>query len=210
MVNKKAVANVVGIVLAAGIAIALVTSAYLWGSQILDKRDATTKFLVGKNFMDSVQNEIENIVNNQGGEVSLNIPGGSVGLVDYDGTADGNNIIYTFDVNQPLVLEGGQVRLDVTSYADFETGTELGTFGESSPGILTIKSTSTSQGFLVDLKLHFRELLTSETSGVLIALEEGGISSEGESRISLSYGGTEPATIGGREVQKFIVNVDVS
>lgn len=176
---------VISFVLVVGIGIALVATAYIWGKPILEKRTTITEFSAVKSFMEDLNRRISDIANSQSGEFSLNIPVGSISVEEYNpGDPPGsNNITLTFSVPQPLILEGGITYLGVTTYSDIINKT--GTFGESSPGILSLESERTSQGFFLSMKLHFRELDT-EDRGFLIALE-GGISAAGENRIIVSF-----------------------
>lgn len=198
---------VISFVMVVGIGIALVSAAYVWGSAILEKRSSIIEFETAKNFMLNLQEEIVRLADEQSGEVALNIP---VGSMSVDDDTSGNNINLVFTIPQAIALEGSTVYLGVTTYSDITN--EVGTFGESSPGVLKMTTQRGISGQDVVLQLHFRPLKAGNRE-FRISLDTGGGAGSGSGRIIASYDRTvtqQGAGHQGEDVELIYIRVTVA
>ncbi len=153
----------VSIVLLSGIVISLVGAAYFWGMPLIDKRAASTDFTSANNLMTDINKKILSLANAGGGTTEIELSK-AVTLVPA-GAADTNNnsLIMTYGVNQPIIYpgaEGGTIYLGATDFGDASEG--IGVFGQSSPGIITVKQNKTTEGsYILYSRLRYRQLRTS-------------------------------------------------
>ena len=189
----KAQVSVISIILISGIIISLVGASYMWGVPLIEKRTIITEFSNGENFVKSANDAVINIVNTGSGKETLDIPTGSVEVIP-DSAADENknSIILNLGINQPFVFGTEDVYLGEASFNDIES--EVGVYGESSPSIISLTSKASGTGYIVPIKLHFRELdtVTAPKKGykIIIKTVDGG-KKTGTGKLSISYGGIE-------------------
>ena len=157
----KGQSEAVSIVLISGIVIALVSVAYIWGVPLLQKRTASTDFSRTSAFIQHLDSRIVELANLGSGRETLPLPAGALRIVP-DGKDDplNNSLTLELTIDQPLVFGNGSTILG-GSYAD--VGQEVGIQGESPPGVITLQSRPLGSGFVVSMKLHYRELMTTET-----------------------------------------------
>ena len=175
------------IILVSGIVISLVGVTYMWGAPLIEKQSIKTRFSAGSSFIKSLDNAIVDIANS-GGSTEMSIPFG-LAVVEPDGSQDGNSITFQFSSSQPLLSSNATTYLGDVSYEDIAN--EVGIFGKSRPGIISLSSHTTGQGVLVTMKLHYRELdSTIPLNGYRISLSKSGRGS-GSSKITITSEGSE-------------------
>lgn len=196
----KAQVQAISLVLITGIVMSLAGAAYFWGRPLIEKRSAITDIASAESFILRLNDEIMDVARNRG-EKSLNIPSlpGSSMLVN----GSGNEIIYSFVSNQPM-LKLGDKRMPVP--IETEHIEVIGTYGES-PRIITLESRAYETQYLMTLRLRYRQLNTDTVprKGYGIVLNSAG--KTGNNKISVSFAGTETQSLSGIEV--LITNVDV-
>ncbi len=196
----KAQVQAISLVLITGIVMSLAGAAYFWGRPLIEKRSAITDIASAESFILRLNDEIMDVARNRG-EKSLNIPSlpGSSMLVN----GSGNEIIYSFVSNQPM-LKLGDRRMPVP--IETEHIEVIGTYGES-PRIITLESRAYETQYLMTLRLRYRQLNTDTVprKGYGIVLNSAG--KTGNNKISVSFAGTETQSLSGIEV--LITNVDV-
>ncbi|MBN2330805.1 MAG: hypothetical protein JXC85_03240 [Candidatus Aenigmarchaeota archaeon] len=197
---RKAQVQAISLVLISGIVISLAGAAYFWGRPLIEKRTAITDIASAESFILQLNDEIVDVARNKG-EKSLNIPAipGSSLLVN----ASGNEIIYSFITSQPM-LKLGDKRMPVP--IETEHIEVVGTYGES-PRIITLESIVYESQYMMTLRLKYRQLNTETipVKGYKIVLRSAG--KTGNNKVSVSYAGTETATIDDAETT--ITNIDV-
>lgn len=188
----KAQVNVISVILISGIIISLVGASYMWGAPLVEKRTTVSDFSNAESFMENVEDTVINIVNTGSGKETLDIPTGSLEVIpDASANPDNNSIILKVQVNQPFVFNTTEVYLGDATFEDVVS--EIGTYGESSPSVISLTSETSGTGYIIPIKLHFRELDTKSTPkrGYKIALKTGGGKQTGTNSLTLSYDGTE-------------------
>ena len=206
----KAVTTVISTVMMAGILIALVGTAYMWGAPLISKRTVMTEFSTAENFLTDLDESIKEIVNTKSGEESLDIPMGFVKVVPHElGDQIGtNNITIELVSDQKMLFEETTVYL---GGASFDIIKETGTYGKAEPGIKTLSMEALPSRFKMVLNLHYRELDTN-TKGYKIAINDGGQVKTGGKRVIVSYDSTdtiEGAASNGGDLIVTYINVEV-
>ena len=196
----KAQVQAISLILITGIVISLAGAAYFWGRPLIEKRSAITDIASAESFILRLNDEILDVARNRG-EKSLNIPSLPGSSLRVNGS--GNEIIYSFVSNQPM-LKLGDKRMPVP--IETEHIEVIGTYGES-PRIITLESKAYETQYLMTLKLKYRQLNTDTVprKGYGIVLNSAG--KTGNNKISVSFAGTETQPLSGIEV--LITNVDV-
>lgn len=155
----KGQVSVISIILISGIVIALVGTAYMWGVPLIEKRSVVTEFQTAQNFMLSLSDRIVDMANSGAGRESLNVPSGLIRVIPHSSSdPDNNSIILEFGVSQPMVFNQTPVYLGGATFEDVISDT--GTYGVSSPGVVSMTSVKDPAGYIIKIKLHFRELDT--------------------------------------------------
>lgn len=189
----KAQMSVISVILVSGIVIALVGTAYMWGVPLIEKRSVVTEFQTAQNFMLELNDRTVDIANSGSGRESMNIPLGLVKVIPHDESdPDNNSIILEFGVNQPMVFNQTPVYLGGATFEDVIS--EVGTYGVSSPGVVSMTSTKDPMGYVMRIKLHFRELDTRSAPqrGYKVLLDTPTSSVEtGTSTVTASFTRTE-------------------
>ena len=173
--------QIISVVLIAGIAVSLVGSAYLWGKPLIEKRTTISEYLKAQNFILELDKKITEISNMGSGEASIDIPTGSLKLINYQANDPKNNtLILQFLVDQPMLL-GEAVPIKTSSLG------EIGVYGESEPRVIFLNSTGKGEKYLLSLELHYRELDTQTTpsKGYKIVLD--GYNSMGKEKVMISF-----------------------
>lgn len=189
----KAQVSVVSVVLISGIVIALVGTAYMWGLPIIEKRSVVTEFQTAQGFVFSLNDLVVNMANSGAGRESLDIPHGMARVIPSGSSdPDNNSIIFEFDVNQPMIFNQTPVYLGGATFEDVIS--EEGTYGISSPGVISMTSRRGPSGYIMMIKLHFRELETKTVprKGYKILLNPGATTAvSGTSEMTISFVKTE-------------------
>ncbi len=164
----KAQADILTMVMIVGIITALVGTAYLWGAPLIDKRSSFTDYKVAEGFILDLDKKITEIASSGGGDVSLKIPLGGVRAVPYGSSdADKNSIILEFVSKQPLVMGSG-------SYIKTTVLGDRAPYG-SEPRVISVSGEQRSgKGYIIKIKLHYRELVSPNGDISLIAIDTGG------------------------------------
>jgi hypothetical protein len=189
----KGQVSVISIILISGIVIALVGAAYMWGVPLIEKRSVMTEFQTAQNFMLGLNDRIVGMANSGAGRESLNLPSGLIRVIPYSSSdPDNNSIILELGVNQPMVFNQTPVYLGGATFEDVIS--EAGTYGVSSPGVVSMTSVKDPTGYIIRIKLHFRELDTKTVPqrGYKVLLETPTTSMEtGTSAAAISFVKTE-------------------
>ncbi len=189
----KAQISPITIILVSGIVISLVGVTYMWGAPLIEKQSIKTRFAAAAAFMKSLDNTIVDIANS-GGSTEMEIPFGLAVVIPDGREKDSNSITFQFSSSQPLISSNTTTYLGDVSYEDIAG--EVGIFGTSRPGVISLSSQPSGQGVLVTMRLHYRELdSSSPLAGYKISLEKVGRGS-GPNKITLSSEGSE-TTAGG-------------
>ena len=155
----------VSLVIISGVVITLVCAAYFWGMPLIDKRAASTDFESAKNSIMDINKKVVALANAGGGKVDIQLQK-ALTLIPADSTdTDNNTIMLTYGVNQPVLYSGPE---DSVIYLGTTIGDALqgtGVFGQSSPGVITMKQTATmSSTYLLTTRLRFRPLTAVATT----------------------------------------------
>jgi len=189
----KAQMSVISVVLISGIVIALVGAAYMWGVPLIEKRSVMAEFQTAKSFVFNLNERMVDIANSGAGRESMDIPNGLVRVIpENSNDPDNNSIILEFGVNQPMVFNQTPVYLGGATFEDVIN--EVGTYGISSPGVISMTSVKDPLGYIMKIKLHFRELDTKTVPqrGYKIVLDTPTSAIEtGTSTITVSFVKTE-------------------
>lgn len=208
----KGQSNIISIFLITSIVIALVGIAYTWGMPLIEKRTTSTDFEIAKSFALKINQEVISIANGDSNQKSLTLPLGSAMAFAYDDiSGDNNSIVYEFLTNQPLVFPGNVFYIGDTSFED--TSKEVGTYGEASPSVITLTSRKVGTGYVMKIRIRFRELDTTSSPkrGYVIAINS--LPNIGKSFITISFDGAETvkdAAFNGGDLVKTKVKVTVS
>ena len=199
---------IISAVLVAGITIALISVAIVWGGPIIEKSSSSTTLLTVQNLIEDINERTEEIANSESGEFTLNIPIGSAELIAYDsGDPPGsNNITLVFPVTQPVATPGQVVFLGATTFKDISE--EIGTYGQSSPFIVTLVLEPTSSGFLARLTTHSRELETDNERFIIVFEEGASVGGEGSINIRFDRVDTDFSG-GGKPLVKLVHKVNI-
>jgi len=197
----KAQTDIVSAVLIVAIALALVSSAYMWGIPLIEKRqDTALAERVDSSFnqenINSLPNTIEAIANS-GGEKEFYIGANGLWMLN----EAGNYIQFTFitkaskfatDTSYPISLTPG---VDCTS-----ASAPNGTLGLDKASIICVNATRMGDKIQVTYRVWFRKLyedpFATNPKGYEISLVKdlSGLLSSTEKTIVISFDKTEPTT----------------
>ena len=200
---RKAQVQAISLLLITGIVLSLAGAAYFWGKPIIEKRSTITDIATAESFMLQLNDIIIDVARNKG-EKSLNIP--SLASASLFVNESENGIAFRFLSNQPmLTIDDKSVPVPIQS-KHIEPN---GTYGES-PRVITLESRAYETAFLMVIKLIYRELHTKAVPkmGYKIVMVSAG--KTGNSKVSVSYDGTETQTVDDVEVLKTLVSVQIS
>jgi len=179
----KAQVDVISIVLVVGIVTTLLGSVYMWGGPLMEKRSAFNDYKICEGFIIDLDEKVTQIASGGGGEVNVKIPLGSVKVIPYgENDPNNNSIILEYISKQPPVM-GGE------SYIKTTTLGETAPYG-SEPRVISVKSEKVSSGYLITIKLHYRELILPDGSSSVIALQTQS-QTGGSDNIQIVYAGDE-------------------
>lgn len=185
----RAQVSVVSIILISGIIISLVGVSYMWGAPMIEKQTIITEFNSAANFIKNVEDAVVDIVNTGSGTETLEIPIGSMEvLAETYPDPDNNTITLSFGAGQHFVFGEASVYLGDATFEDLLS--EVGVYGEASPSIITLDAVPSGPGYVIQMKLHFRELDTTTTpkKGYKIGVKTpGGRRETGVNKIIISY-----------------------
>lgn len=183
----KAQTEVITLVLISGIIISLVGFAWTWGEPMIQKRSTITQFTSAVRFMENLDKKITDMAGTCSSdgtcEETLTLP--VPGLITLDET--NNVIIYTFDVDQPLITTGE------VFFNTADNGT-VARYGET-PSVISLKGQAAHAGYALIFSLRYRELDSNEPlRGYKIQLMSQSGKLSGNSKIIISYGNPETRT----------------
>jgi hypothetical protein len=178
---KKLQTEAISIILISGIIITLVGTAYFWGKPLIEKRTTITQLLSIESFMDNLNNKITDMASTcatpQGCEEAINLPVKGLVMVD----SGDNSIKYNVTVPQGIIISADQIPLNTGNLEDPSA------YGET-PGVITLRGARTGGQYILQFKLHYRELDQSmPKKGYRIKLDKGSVS--GNEKIRFSYQG---------------------
>jgi len=197
----KAQIEVISIILIVGIVFALIGSAYYWGVPLIEKRTTITEASVVENFIVSLDDKIVEIANSGGGEASIDIPDGFMQVIPYNYSgADNNSVVFDFFVQRQMVFPGTKV------YVDTNDISEVGTFGDSQPRIITLESVPEFTGYKLIMRMRYRELDTNTTrKGFIIALNHGKAIDTGNKQVTISFGRSQSVPLAAKNGGDLII-----
>lgn len=205
--RKSGQTEAISVVMIMGIIIALVFVAYVWGIPLIEKRETMAEFESAKAFALNVHDKIVEIANSHTGSYRFDLNGKNVKLIPLGKTGADfpeNTLAIQFFVKQPLIaFEGaedpaleGYIYLGAPSYSD--TVRDVGTYGESSPGLISMKQERLGSTYTETIKMTFRPLITSgqPERAYKIALKNTDSANptavkEGHSQILISFKGID-------------------
>ncbi len=158
------------IVVITGIVIALVSSAYIWGRPLIEKRTTIAEYSSLESFVLNLNDKIIDIANSGAGEYQLDIPFGIARVTGYDQVSpDNNTITFEHAVPQPIIM-GNSIPVKTNNLQ------EVATYGEAQPRIITLTAVpqEADASYLLNMKMRYRELDTSTRprKGFLIRLNQ--------------------------------------
>ncbi|MBI4020761.1 MAG: hypothetical protein HY369_00800 [Candidatus Aenigmarchaeota archaeon] len=199
--------EVVTVIMISGVVIALVGAAYFWGVPIINKQTSASQFQTATSFILDLRDRIIDTANAAGGEGTLTPPFGALRLVPYAaGDPDSNLILYEVILSQPLTLNATEVYLGDATFTDVVN--EVGTFGEASPTIVTVRTDPFGTAFKATFTLKFREL-EDFPNAYLVRLLAEATEEQGTSKISWRFGQNVPQTVAGKTTTYSDVVVDI-
>jgi hypothetical protein len=201
---RKAQVQAISLILITGIVLSLAGAAYFWGRPIIEKRSTLTDISTAKAFILQLNDDVLDVARNKGEKV-LNIPALSAASLLTNESENG--MVFQFLSNQPMLAVGDETLPIPVDTKHIEPN---GTYGES-PRIVTIQSRPHETAFLMILKLTYRKLETQTPpkKGYQIVIRPIG-SKRGNNKVTVSYGGTESAMVGGVDVLRTIINIKIS
>jgi len=184
----KAQVQAISMVLMAGVVLALVGTAYMWGMPLIEKRTTATDVSTAESFILELDRQIVDIARNGGGK-SVVIPGIAGASVKVN--QSGNEIFFRFIASQAMLGMGeDSASIPIETY-DMEP---VGSYG-GSPRIITLEGEPVDSGqYLMTLRLKYRSLETQNDplKGYMIVVKDGGNLAGGgaSSRINIAYIGS--------------------
>jgi len=185
----KAQVSVVSVILISGIVISLVGASFMWGMPMVTKRTVVTEYTSAEAFIKKVNDVIIDIANTGAGSETLEIPVGSI-KVTPEGVEDPDRNSISLDIitDQPMIFNASKIYLGGAGFEDVTS--EVGVYGEASPGVITLSTATVSTGYGISLNIHYRELdtKTSPLKGYKIVLttDSGGIET-GAGKMTISF-----------------------
>jgi len=183
-------------VMVTGIVVGAVTSAYVWGAPIVEKRQGQANIMQTESTVLDLENKIRSVSQSGSGaseQVILDLDDGNVNL-----NADENYIdVITFSDNSPYpVGSWNMLRGQSRQGASFGAGS-YGIQGENVPGIVAVKKDS-GGGSRIRYRVEFRNLRATTASGPELRLVDlkssGAQTASGDVTIQLTNQGTEEDT----------------
>jgi hypothetical protein len=162
MARRVGQTEAVSLVIISGIVITLVGAAYFWGMPLIDKRSANTAFDSARSEITDISKKIVSLANAGGGRTEVQLSKALTLIPAEASSTDNNTLILTYGVNQPMLYPGAEGAVVYIGATLGDLSQDVGTFGQSSPGIITVRQNTTSTGsYLLTTRLKFRYLATS-------------------------------------------------
>lgn len=189
----RAQTNIISIIIIAGLIIALVSATYIWAVPIIEKRSAITDYSIIESFMLQLDEKIVELANTGSGEVTLNIPRGSLTVHSHESSGHSdplnNTISLKFYTSQPIVASGDSIPIS-TSNLDY-----VGEYGKDEPRIITLSGHREAERTMLNMSMRYRELRSSVPDGYVIGLctptgSPCGTPVSGGDKITLRYQGS--------------------
>ncbi len=190
----KAQSDIVSAVLIVAIALALASSAYMWGIPLIQKRqDTALAERVDSNFnqenINSLPNTIEAIANN-GGEKNFYIDANGLWMLN----ETGNYIQFTFATKASKFATDTSYPISLTSGVDCASGSiPNGTLGLDRASMVCVKATRIGDEIEVSYRVLFRELyedpFAKNPKGYQIILkrDSSGLNTSTQKTIKISF-----------------------
>lgn len=182
-------------VMITGILIGTITSVYIWGTPLLEKRESQAQLTQVENDVVSLSNSIESVGNSGSGaasESTIRVSGGEVFVNE-----TGNYIeITTFADSSPYPLEAWRI-IDGSNLQGLTIGAgDYGIQGQDSSGVVAARADDGGQEDRVIFRVEFRNLFDSskEEMEFLDLKVPGSDSTTGQTSISVSNQGVERDT----------------
>lgn len=207
--SSKAQVDVVSVILIAGIMIALVGAAYVWGVPLIEKRTTIAQFDSTESFMVNVNSKISEIASAEGGRQSIDIPQGVLIRVipNSSSRSDNNSIIADFNIPQPIAWNTSTIYLGET----VDVLTEIGKYGVSPPYRMFAQFNPSAKGGSMNITLHYREL--DNGRGYKIIINDGKPIDSGTQKLTVSYSRTQTlkgAAANGGDLVAIYIDADAS
>jgi len=207
--NRKGISTVVSAALIVAIALGLTSTAYIWGTPLIQKRqEASLTEKVYSQFSQSNQNSlpkmVEDVANNRGVRTFT---------IGADGTwilnKDEDSIEFTFASKTANVAAGTPSPISLTPGVQC-TGTSppnspspaTGTVGQDSSSVVCVSATILTDFFEIKYKVWFRELNDnpfSPTQGFKIDLEpDAGLTKSSGRTVKITFDDSTQHVIGGK------------
>ncbi|NOX71975.1 MAG: hypothetical protein GXO64_04750 [Candidatus Micrarchaeota archaeon] len=180
---KSGQTEILSVVIMAGIVIALVGAAYMWGSPMMEKRSIQTKYASAEKFMSMLNDKITEIA------TTCATPGGCTYTVDmpqieaasmtFDN--DANTIFFRFPSNQKM-LENEKTPIN-TPYTD-----DPADYGTAPPGVLMASGVMQDDAYLIQISLKYRELVDMDSKISYLINITGNV--KGTQKVIITYLGT--------------------
>lgn len=172
MLSRKAQTQVISAILITGIAVGVVSIAYIWGVPLIQKSQVSTQITNAENLMNTIEKEIANIIQT-GGQRSI--------LLSLDGNLivdqDANSIVYSLTTKGANVANDWVPLNDDNYFGVIDTAQNqsAGIVGEDKSGVIIAKTTPAGNQFITTYRLAYRQLVDLETSaGYLVQIKSAG------------------------------------
>ncbi|MEM5797128.1 MAG: hypothetical protein QW813_00470 [Candidatus Aenigmatarchaeota archaeon] len=211
--NSKAVSTVIAAALIVAIALGLTSTAYIWGTPLIEKRqEASVTERVYNQFLQTNQNSlpkiIEDVANNRGVR-SFTIGANGAWVLN----ANEDSIEFTFTSKTSNVAANMQNPISLTPGVQC-TGQQnspspaVGVLGQDSSSVVCVSATTVGDTFEIKYKIWFRELVDnpfSPTQKFKIDLEKDptGLDRSSSKTIKITFG--ESVTSGTLITKKILI-----
>jgi hypothetical protein len=167
--NFKGQVQPISIVIMTGIVVSLVGVAYFWGVPLIQKRSSMSEFTNMERFISELEEAVIELARSGAGEVNMDLVDSGIKLLPYNSGSGNNSLVIEFALEQPLLLPNTTFYLGSTSFEDIN---QTGTYGESSPSVVTLRESRLGNQYKIDTQIIYRELLRNELPkrGYVIAL----------------------------------------